>query len=165
MGDRVEPDAAGEDLSLLGAGGTTFPASPDAARLETFRSSHSGRDYTVCLECPEFTSLCPITGQPDFAHLFIEYIPDMRCVESKSLKLYLFSFRNYGGFSEAIVNRVLDDLVAACEPRYARVTGRFAPRGGIGITVVAEFPAPSGRPSIPGSPPTAWRGPGGIQSG
>jgi 7-cyano-7-deazaguanine reductase len=131
-----------QDLTLLGSGHTTYPASPDEATLETFENAYPQRNYRIRLACPEFTSLCPITGQPDFASIAIEYVPDRRCVESKSLKLYLFAFRNTGSFGEAIVNRILDDLVAACCPRRARVTGVFSPRGGIGITVEAEYPAP-----------------------
>lgn len=130
------------DLTLLSTGERRYPQSPDEAVLETFSNPTPGRDYTIRFECPEFTSLCPITGQPDFAAIDIEYVPDKRCVESKSLKLYLYAYRNHGGFGEAIVNRVLDDLIAACAPRRARVTGRFAPRGGIGITVTAEHGAP-----------------------
>lgn len=131
-----------EDLILLGSEHTEVPDSPGEARLETFKNSAPQRNYRIRLECPEFTSLCPITGQPDFALISIEYIPDNRCIESKSLKLYLFSYRSTGSFSEAIVNRILDDLVEACRPRWARVTGAFSPRGGIGITVVAEHPSP-----------------------
>ncbi len=127
-----------EDLTLLGQGETAYPTSPDDARLETFANAYPQRDYVIRFDCPEFTSLCPLTGQPDFARLTIEYVADQRCVESKSLKLYLFSFRNEGSFSEEIVNRVLDDVVAACAPRWAQVVGDFTPRGGIGIVVTAE---------------------------
>jgi 7-cyano-7-deazaguanine reductase len=127
-------------LSLLGAGAQPLPASPADARLEAFPNPRPGRDYAVTFDCPEFTSLCPVTGQPDFARIVIEYHPRHRCVESKSLKLYLGSFRNQGCFAEGIVNRILDDLVACCRPRRATVTGRFTARGGIGITVVAEHP-------------------------
>ena len=129
-----------EGLSLLRPGKLKVPASPDEARLESFPNPHPERVYQIELNCPEFTSLCPVTGQPDFGTIRIEYAPDERCIESKSLKLYLFSFRNYGGFGEAIVNRVLDDLVAACGPRQMVVTGSFTPRGGIAIKVVSEFP-------------------------
>lgn len=117
-----------------------LPPSPDRARLETFPNRHPDRDYTVRFDCPEFTSLCPITGQPDFGHLVIEYVPDQRCIESKSLKLYLGSFRNEGAFAEALTNRIRDDLVAACKPRRLTVTADFTPRGGIGIRVVAQYP-------------------------
>jgi 7-cyano-7-deazaguanine reductase len=127
-------------LNLLKQSGTAMPTSPDEAKLETFANTHPGRDYVIQFECPEFTSLCPITGQPDFGTIDIEYVPDKRCIESKALKLYLFSFRNHGAFHEEVVNRILEDVVAACEPRSAAVTGEFNPRGGIGITVTAEYP-------------------------
>ena len=129
-----------EGLTILGGGKTTFPASPDEATLETFPSAYPERNYNILLDCPEFTSLCPITGQPDFGRIVIDYVPGERCIESKSLKLYLFSFRNYGSFGEAIVNRILDDVVAACAPRRATVRGNFTPRGGIAIEVSASFP-------------------------
>ncbi len=127
-------------LHLLGSGKTVYPDSPDKAVLESFPNPKPGRDYWIRLDCPEFTALCPITGQPDFGHLVIEYIPNKHCVESKALKLYLFSFRNHGAFHEAVTNRILDDLVKAIRPRKARVTGDFNPRGGIAIRVVAEHP-------------------------
>lgn len=127
-----------DDLSLLSASQTPVPSSPDEAALETFGNSHPGRDYVIQFECPEFTSVCPITGQPDFGHITIEYTADQRCVESKSLKIYLFSFRDHGAFHEQVTNRILDDLVAACEPRWAKVSGIFRPRGGIAIHVFAE---------------------------
>lgn len=130
-----------DELNLLRGGENRYPASPDEAELETFANAYPDRDYVIQFDCPEFTSLCPITGQPDFATLTIEYTAGRRCIESKSLKLYLFSFRNQGSFSEQIVNRVLDDLVAACEPRWMKVTGDFTPRGGIGIRVTAEHQA------------------------
>lgn len=117
-----------------------LPKSPDGATLETFPNRHPDRDYTIRFDCPEFTSLCPITGQPDFGRLVIEYVPDRRCLESKSLKLYLGSFRNEGSFAEAITNRIRDDLVAALAPRRLTVTADFTPRGGIGIRVVASYP-------------------------
>lgn len=141
MKARNERDAKGNaSLTILRQSKTRPPRSPDAARLETFANSHKGRDYWVYLSCPEFTSLCPITGQPDFGSILIEYIPAKLCVESKSLKLYLLSFRNYGTFHEESVNRILDDLVKACNPSKARVTGKFNPRGGVAITVAAEHP-------------------------
>ena len=133
-------DESSDGLTALGSGGSAVPASPDEAVLESFPNPHPGRDYVVEFDCPEFTSLCPITGQPDFGVIQIEYVPDHRCIESKSLKLYLFSFRNHGSFGEAVVNRVLDDLVEACSPRRMTVTGAFTPRGGIGIKVRAEYP-------------------------
>lgn len=132
------PDVDG--LTILGGGKTSFPSSPDDATLEAFPNAYPDRDYNILLDCPEFTSLCPMTGQPDFGRIVIDYVPGGRCIESKSLKLYLFSFRNYGAFGEAIVNRILDDVVAACSPRRATVRGSFTPRGGITIEVTASFP-------------------------
>lgn len=132
-----------EGLTLLKkTGGTVWPESPDAARLESFPNRYRSRDYVIEFDCPEFTSRCPVTGQPDFAKIEIAYIPDAKCLESKSLKLYLGSFRNTGMFHEEITNRVLDDLVTACEPRWARVCGRMNPRGGIAIVVTAEYTKP-----------------------
>ncbi|MDP6491043.1 MAG: preQ(1) synthase [Kiritimatiellia bacterium] len=128
-----------EELTLLGAQRTDYPGSPSEARLETFPNSHPERDYWITFDCPEFTSICPITGQPDFGHITIRYIADQRCIESKALKLYLFAYRNHGAFHEAVVNQVLDDLVAACAPRQAEVIGVFRPRGGIAITVEASL--------------------------
>jgi len=122
-----------------------IPRSPDKARLETFRNAYPKRDYWIHFECPEFTALCPITGQPDFGAITIDYIPARACLESKSLKLYLFSFRNHGTFHEAAVNRILDDIVTVCRPRRLRVTGRFNARGGIAITVTAEHPTDNGK--------------------
>ncbi|MCS6786907.1 MAG: preQ(1) synthase [Thiobacillaceae bacterium] len=106
--------------------------------LETFPNPAPERDYQIHIEIPEFTCLCPKTGQPDFATLILDYIPDQRCVELKSLKLYIWSFRNEGHFHEAVTNRILGDLVQALEPRYARLVARFYVRGGIFTTVVAE---------------------------
>lgn len=108
--------------------------------LDTFPNPRPGRNYSVHFECPEFTCLCPMTGQPDFATIDIEYVPDERCVELKSLKLYLWSYRNEGAFHEAVTNQILDDLVAAIAPRSAVVTGRFLVRGGITTRVVARHP-------------------------
>lgn len=107
-------------------------------RLETFPNHHRGRNYIVTLTTDEFTCLCPATGQPDFAKLIIEYIPDRKIVESKSLKLYLWSFRNEGVFNEHVANVILDDLVAALSPKWCRVKADFAVRGGIAISVEAE---------------------------
>ena len=134
---RTKPYA---DLTLLQRSRQAYPATPEQARLETFANPHPGRDYTIRLDCPEFTSICPVTGQPDFGHIVIEYVPNRRCVESKALKLYLGAFRQHGAFAESIVNRILDDLVAACRPRRATVTGDFAPRGGIALRVTASHP-------------------------
>lgn len=126
-----------EGLHLLSASNTPVPMNPDEAKLEVFENTHPERDYLIRLDCPEFTSICPITGQPDFGSIQIEYIADRHCVESKSLKLYLFAYRNHGAFHEEVVNRILDDLVEACQPRQARVEGHFNPRGGISIQVSA----------------------------
>lgn len=120
-------------LTLLGN-----PASP-SRKLEAFPNHHLGRNYTVTLETEEFTCVCPMTGQPDFAKIKIQYIPDKKIVESKSLKLYLWSFRNEGVFHEHVTNVILDDLVAALKPRWCKVSAEFAVRGGIGITVDAEY--------------------------
>ena len=127
-----------KDLTILKAGERNYPEHPDEARLEAFDNPYPARDYWVTFDCPEFTSLCPVTGQPDFGHVTIRYIPEARCVESKSLKLYLFSFRNHRTFHEEVVNRILDDLVSVCAPREAVVRGEFNPRGGIAITVEAS---------------------------
>ena len=126
-------------LTLLGRSEAELPASPSEAQLETFPSP-ARRAYTIRFETADFTSLCPVTGQMDFAQIVIEYVPAALCVESKSLKFYLASFRNQCGFNEAITNRILDDLVKACAPREAVVTAEFSPRGGIGLTVRAEYP-------------------------
>ena len=107
--------------------------------LETFVNKHPGNDYWVRFNCPEFTSLCPITGQPDFAEIRISYIPDVKMVESKSLKLYLFSFRNHGDFHEDCVNIIMKDLIRLMDPKYIEVTGIFTPRGGISIWPYANY--------------------------
>ncbi|MBA3581750.1 MAG: NADPH-dependent 7-cyano-7-deazaguanine reductase QueF [Gammaproteobacteria bacterium] len=109
--------------------------------LETFENPQQGRDYTIRIEIPEFTCICPKTGQPDFATLLLEYIPAQRCVELKALKLYMWAFRDQGAFHEAITNEILDDLVRACEPRFMRLTGNFNVRGGIWTSVIAEHRA------------------------
>ena len=121
-----------DGLTLLGRG-----AKP-TKKLETFPNHHPGRDYIITLRTEEFTCVCPATGQPDFARLTIQYMPDKKIIESKSLKLYLQSFRNKGAFHEHVTNVILDDLVAALEPRWCKVTADFAVRGGISITVEAE---------------------------
>jgi 7-cyano-7-deazaguanine reductase len=109
--------------------------------LETFENPRPGRDYTIRIRIPEFTCLCPKTGQPDFATLSLEYVPDRACVELKALKLYVWSYRTEGAFHEAVTNRILDDLVAATAPRFMRLTAEFNVRGGIYTTVVAEHRA------------------------
>lgn len=106
--------------------------------LETFDNPRPERDYTIRMRIPEFTCLCPKTGQPDFATLYISYVPHRRCVELKSLKLYIWSYRDEGAFHEAVTNRILEDLVDACDPHFMRVTARFNVRGGIYTTVTAE---------------------------
>ena len=116
-----------------------MPSAP-ARQLETFKNPNPGRDYEIRFDCPEFTCLCPMTGQPDFATIRIAYTPGEKCVELKSLKLYLWSFRNEGAFHEAVTNRILDDLVAALRPRRIEVTGDFLVRGGIHTVVVARHP-------------------------
>lgn len=128
-----------DNLTHLSASHTHVPSSPDEATLETFDNTHPDRDYVITFDCPEFTSLCPITGQPDFGRITISYIADKKCVESKSLKLHIFSFRNHGAFHEECTNRILDDLVKVCQPKWAKVTGNFMPRGGIAIKVEAEY--------------------------
>ena len=128
-----------EGLTLLSASERRYPKSPDEARLEVFDNVYADRDYEIEFDCPEFTSLCPVTGQPDFGHIVLRYVPDKSCIESKSLKLFLFSFRNENTFHEEAVNRILDAVVAACSPRHAVVEGRFRPRGGIAIKVKAVY--------------------------
>ena len=110
--------------------------------LEAFENQHPERDYWVQFNCPEFTALCPITGQPDFAEIKIMYIPDKKMVESKSLKLYMFSFRNHGDFHEDVINIILNDLVKLMDPRYIEVLGLFLPRGGISIYPYANYGKP-----------------------
>ena len=107
--------------------------------IETFPNPFPGRDYTITMKCPEFTCLCPKTGQPDFAILHISYIPDKICIELKSLKIYLTSYRNEGGFHEKVINIILDDLVSACKPRNMKIVGGFNVRGGIYTTVTVEY--------------------------
>jgi 7-cyano-7-deazaguanine reductase len=117
--------------------------------LETFNNPNPGRDYSIRIRVPEFTCLCPKTGQPDFATLYIDYIPEEACVELKSLKQYVWSYRDEGAFHEAITNSILGDLVAAMEPRYARLTARFNVRGGVYTTIVAEHRASGWSPAVP----------------
>ena len=124
-------------LTLLSRSHTEYPDTPDKAKLETFENAYPQRDYEILFDCPEFTSLCPVTGQPDFGHIRVRYIADKRCIESKSLKLYLYSFRNHHTFHEEAVNRILTDLVKACKPRWMEVNGEFRPRGGIALTITA----------------------------
>jgi 7-cyano-7-deazaguanine reductase len=128
-------------LTLLGRSEVRIPTSPDKARLETFKNP-ARRNYRIHFETDDFTSLCPVTGQADFARIEIDYIPDHLCVESKSLKFYLASFRNERAFNEAVTNRIMDDFVRACAPREAIVTAQFSARGGIALTVRVEHPDP-----------------------
>ena len=114
-----------------------MPSKPSQT-LETFPNPAPARDYRIHMEIPEFTCLCPKTGQPDFATLYLDYVPDELCVELKSLKLYIWSYRNEGAFHEAVTNRILEDLVAATRPRFMRLTARFYVRGGIFTTIVAQ---------------------------
>ena len=134
------------DLSLLGRK-TTYPTDYAPELLEAFPNKHPEHDYFVKFNCPEFTSLCPMTGQPDFATITISYVPDAKLVESKSLKLYLFSFRNHGDFHEDCVNTIMNDLIALMQPKYIEVWGRFSPRGGLSIDPYANW----------GKPGTPWR--------
>lgn len=110
--------------------------------LATFDNPNPNRDFTIRIEIPEFTCLCPLTGQPDFAHLTLEYVPDLKCIELKSLKLYIWSFRDEGAFHEAVTNQILDDIVAAAGPRFARLCAKFNVRGGTYPSVIVEHIAP-----------------------
>ena len=121
------------DITLLGNKVTEYPSDYCPGILQTFVNKHPDKEYVVTFNCPEFTTLCPITGQPDFARIVISYMPRERMVESKSLKLYLFSFRNHGDFHEDCVNIIADDLFKLMDPLYLEVTGIFTPRGGIAI--------------------------------
>ena len=127
------------EVTLLGNQGTKYPTQYAPEVLETFINKHPGNEYLVTFTCSEFTSLCPKTGQPDFAKIIINYIPRERMVESKSLKLYLFSFRNHGDFHEDCVNIIMKDLVKLMDPRYLEVIGLFTPRGGISIYPFANY--------------------------
>jgi 7-cyano-7-deazaguanine reductase len=127
-------------LSLLGRSDAAFPSEPSRAIIETFPNRYPERDYTIRFEALDFTSLCPVTGQPDFARIEISYVADRLCIESKSLKFYLSAFRNTRSFNEEVVNRILEDLFAACVPRQMTVRGEFAPRGGISLTIEASHP-------------------------
>ena len=128
-----------KSCTLLGNTGVKYPTEYAPQVLETFKNKHPEHDYLVTFNCPEFTSLCPKTGQPDFAKIIINYIPDEDMVESKSLKLYLFSFRNHGDFHEDCVNIIMKDLVRLMRPRYLEVIGLFTPRGGISIYPFANY--------------------------
>lgn len=127
------------DVTLLGNKNNTYAFDYDPSVLETFENKHQGRDYFVKFNCPEFTSLCPITEQPDFATVYISYIPDVKMVESKALKLYLFSFRNHGDFHEDCMNIIMNDLIELMNPKYIEVWGKFMPRGGISIDPYTNY--------------------------
>ncbi len=129
-------------LTQLGNKQTTYSSDYNPSVLETFDNKHQGNDYWVKFNCPEFTSLCPITGQPDFATIYISYIPNVKMVESKSLKLYLFSFRNHGDFHEDCVNIIMKDLIKLMDPKYIEVWGKFMPRGGISIDPYCNYGKP-----------------------
>ena len=129
-------------VTKLGNTKTAYPTQYDPSVLETFANKHTERDYWVTFQCPEFTSLCPMTGQPDFATITIRYIPGKRMVESKSLKLYLFSFRNHGDFHEDCANIIINDLITLMRPRYIEVLGDFNPRGGISIIPFVNYGQP-----------------------
>lgn len=120
-----------------------------ASGLELFDNPNPERDYCIQVRIPEFTCLCPKTGQPDFATLFLDYVPDQRCIELKSLKIYIWSYRDQGAFHEAVTNQILDDLAAACRPRYMRVKAQFNVRGGLYTDVIAEQRAPGWTPAEP----------------
>ena len=135
----MRTDEEVKDCTLLGNQGVKYPTDYAPEVLETFINKHPGNEYLVTFNCPEFTSLCPITGQPDFARIIINYIPRERMVESKSLKLYLFSFRNHGDFHEDCVNVIMKDLVKLMDPRYIEVIGLFTPVADISIYPFANY--------------------------
>ena len=135
-----------EGLTKLGNHEEDYTLAYDPGLLETFANRHPENDYFVKFNCPEFTSLCPITGQPDFATIIISYVPGEKMVESKSLKLYLFSYRNHGDFHEDCVNTIMKDLIRLMDPKYIEVTGKFLPRGGISIDPYCNY----------GKPGTKW---------
>ena len=136
----AKKNAKYSSLTLLGRPVAHYPSAPSAKTIETFSNEYTKRHYLIKFECADFTSLCPITGQPDFAKITIEYVPAARCIETKSLKFYLASYRNTRSFNEEIVNRILDDVVVACSPDEALVYGEFASRGGISLSVEATYP-------------------------
>ncbi len=129
-------------ITLLGNQGTKYRYTYDPSILEVFDNKHMDNDYFVKFNCPEFTSLCPLTGQPDFATIYISYIPGKKMVESKSLKLYLFSFRNHGDFHEDCMNIIMKDLIKLMDPKYIEVWGKFTPRGGISIDPWCNYGKP-----------------------
>ncbi len=140
MSGRTENEKG--SITLLGNNKTVYSSDYSPEVLETFPNKHPDNDYFVKFNCPEFTSLCPITGQPDFATIYISYIPDRIMVESKSLKLYLFSFRNHGDFHEDCVNIIMKDLIKLMSPKYIEVWGKFLPRGGLSIDPYCNYGMP-----------------------
>ncbi|MBL6957381.1 MAG: NADPH-dependent 7-cyano-7-deazaguanine reductase QueF [Rhodospirillales bacterium] len=148
-----------QDLTQLGGKGET-PASPEEAVLETVPNPQAGTDYLVRFTCPEFTSLCPVTGQPDFAHLVIDYVPGGKLVESKSLKLYLTSFRNHGGFHEDCTVSIAQNIIEAAAPKWIRIGGYWYPRGGIPIDVFYQSGEPPEGVWIPDQGVEPYRGRG-----
>ncbi|HIU64127.1 MAG TPA: NADPH-dependent 7-cyano-7-deazaguanine reductase QueF [Candidatus Avacidaminococcus intestinavium] len=128
-----------QGVTLLGQQQTAYPTDYAPELLESFPNKHPDNEYFVKFNCPEFTSLCPMTGQPDFATIYISYVPDSKLVESKALKLYLFSFRNHGDFHEDCINIIMKDLVKLLDPKYIEVTGKFTPRGGICIDPYCNY--------------------------
>ncbi len=134
-----------ENLTKLGNRNNVYKTDYDPTLLESFSNKHPENDYYVKFNCPEFTSLCPITGQPDFANIVISYVPDEKLVESKSLKLYLFSFRDHGDFHEDVVNIIMKDLIKLMDPKYIEVLGRFLPRGGLSIDPYCNYGKPGTR--------------------
>ena len=137
MANRSENEL--KDITLLGNQGTKYDYNYNPDVLEVFDNKHQDNDYFVKFNCPEFTSLCPITGQPDFATIYINYVPRVKMVESKSLKLYLFSFRNHGDFHEDCINIIMKDLIKLMNPKYIEVWGKFLPRGGISIDPYCNY--------------------------
>jgi 7-cyano-7-deazaguanine reductase len=142
MKAKPNTDKPAQSLTKLGSAATAYPSVYDPSVLETFENKHAGNDYFVKFNCPEFTSLCPITGQPDFATVHVSYIPGKKMVESKSLKLYLFSVRNHGAFHEDCVNTIMNDLIKLMKPKYIEVWGKFLPRGGISIDPYCNYGKP-----------------------
>ena len=143
MTGRSKEELSG--VSLLGNRNVQYPTDYAPEVLETFVNKHQDRDYFVKFNCPEFTSLCPMTGQPDFATIYISYVPDVKMVESKSLKLYLFSYRNHGDFHEDCVNTIMNDLITLMDPKYIEVWGKFTPRGGLSIDPYCNYGKPGTR--------------------
>ena len=148
-----------DNLTQLG-GQASLPASPDVAVLETVPNPHAGTDYLIRFTCPEFTSLCPVTGQPDFAHIVIDYVPDRWLVESKALKLYLHSFRNHASFHESVTVGIARRLIGELAPRWLRIAAFFYPRGGIPIDVFHQTGAPPAGVYVPDPGVSPYRGRG-----